>query len=165
MQQYSDIVATGFAGNRSAFEAWSNAFKTADTTRTATTVVANDPTLQFAVAANTAYAFRIAVFFTTTANGDFKYQLTGPASPSLVRLYRRAVVGGASTPTLYVLDTAFVATDQALAGAGAEGWFECTGVLVNGVNAGTVAFAWAQNTSDAGNTIVRRGSFIEFRVV
>jgi len=39
---------------------------------------------------------------------------------------------------------------------------EFTGTLHNGANAGTFAFQWAQNTSDANVTQVLAGSYMEY---
>lgn len=144
---------------------WTLVNKGGDTTRTANTTITADPDLTFALAANTTYQFKATIFFTTTATGDFKFRHTGPASPTLVRIKRSNIVGGATAYASIAVDSAFSAADVALAGTGTEGWIEMEGVIVNGTNAGSFTFAWAQNTSDAGNTIVRRGSFIEWRTV
>jgi hypothetical protein len=139
--------------------------KTSDTTRTANTTITADPALSFALAANTKYFVRVRVFFDTTAAGDFKFRHTGSASPTLVRLRRAHVVPGATAFAGIAVDQAFSASDVAVAGTGTNGGYvEIEGVIHN-LNAGTFAFAWAQNTSDAGNTSVRAGSYIEYMTV
>jgi hypothetical protein len=139
--------------------------KTSDTTRTATTTLAADPALTFPVLANTTYAFRFLVWADTTAAGDFKFSVSGPASPTLVRMRRTSIAAGATAFGTIAVDTAF-GVSVAVAGTGTNGvCVEVAGTLANGANAGAVAFQWAQNTSDPGSTIVRKGSFVEHSTI
>lgn len=143
--------------------AWAMLSKAADETRTGTVALAADTTLQFAMAANTNYRIRGKVFFDTTANGDFKYDLNAPASPTLVRGARVSAIAG-GTPAELAVDVAAVASTS-LAGAGTTGGYVSFDFIwQNGVNAGTWSFRWAQDTSDGGNTIVRAGSYVEYSV-
>jgi hypothetical protein len=139
-------------------------YKTANQSRVSTATLADDDTLKFAVAANTKYRFKVVVFFDTGATGDFKYALSCPASPSLVRVQRDHILPGATTRVVAV-DQACTASTAA-AGTGTNGGFvSMEGVFHNGANAGTVAFQWAQNTSDGTNTTVLAGSFIEWATI
>lgn len=153
----------GPRGNDGAAGAWTMVKKTSDTTRTASTTITADPALSFSMAANTKYYVRVRVFFDTTAAGDFKFRHVGPASPTLVRLRRTHIIPSATAFAGIAVDQAFSAADVAMAGTGTNGGYvEIEGVVHNGANAGTFSFSWAQNTSDAGNTIVRAGSYIEY---
>ena len=137
--------------------------KSLDTTRTTTTTLSADPDLQFSMVASAKYWIRLAVFFDTTAAADFKWRHNGPASPTIVRLLRRWIVPGGTAEAGIAVDTAFSAADLAVLSAGINGGIvSLEGVVTNGLNAGTFSFSWAQNTSDAGNTIVRAGSTLEY---
>jgi hypothetical protein len=132
------------------------------TTRTATTVLADDPHLTFPVAANASYVFEYRIFFDTTAAGDFKLALTGPASPTGIRFYRSCVAPGATAFSSIGVSTA-LGSGLALTGTGTTGGYcEGRGILLNGANAGNVTVQWAQNTSDAGSTSVLTGSTLHW---
>lgn len=134
--------------------------KTATTTRTAATTLANDPHLKFPVLANAQYAFSFCLFFDTTAAADFKVALTGPASPVGVRFARKCIAPSATAFSSVGVSTAY-GTGLALVGTGTTGGYcEGHGILSNGVNAGDVILQWAQNTSDAGNTSLLQGSVL-----
>ncbi len=136
--------------------------KTSNETRTANTTLANDSALLFPVVASGVYIFRGQVFFDTTAAGDFKFSFSGPASPTSLRICRCAIVPGGTAVSVVAVDTSF-GVSVAVASTGTTGGYvEFNGVLVNGSNGGNVAFQWAQNASDAGNTIVRGGSVLEW---
>ena len=142
---------------------YSRIAKGADTTRTATTTLSADPDLQFSMTASSKYWIRLAAFFDTTAAADFKWRHNGPASPTLIRLLRRWIIPGGTAEAGIAIDTAFSAADLAITSTGTNGGVvTLEGVVANGLNAGTFSFSWAQNTSDAGNTIVRAGSTLEY---
>lgn len=136
--------------------------KPATTTRSATTTLADDPHLKFAVVAGAKYIFQFRVFFDTTAAADFKLGLNGPSSPTGVRFRRFAIAPGGTAMSAIGVSTAYNG-GTAITGTGTTGGYaECYGILFNGANAGDVAFAWAQNTSDAGNTSVLEGSMLHY---
>lgn len=133
--------------------------KPATTTRTGTTVLANDPHLTFPVLAAAKYAFEFRVFFDTTAAADFRLAMSGPASPAGLRFARYAIAPGASALSAIGVSTAFGGAGIGITGTGTAGGYAWGhGILSNGANAGNVAVQWAQNTSDAGNTSVLEGS-------
>lgn len=136
--------------------------KPANTIRTATTVLASDPELTFPVVAGGAYIFRMQVGFDTTAAGDFKFSVSGPAGPVEVRIQRHAIAAGATAFSAVGVDTAFGVSVSVTGTGTTGGYVEINGKFLNGVNAGNVAFQWAQNTSDPGNTIVKGGSVLEW---
>lgn len=140
---------------------WESINKTTDESTASDTTFSSDSQLQFTMLANSTYHVRGRVLFSTVAAADFKWQLTGPSSPTLVRIARRAIGGGDAAFSAVGVDTAF-STSVAVLGGGAEGFVEFDAAIQNGANAGTFAFQWAQNTSDAGNTTVRAGSYLEF---
>jgi hypothetical protein len=117
------------------------------------------------MAANTKYAVRGRLYFTTGATGDFKLRHTGPASPTLVLLHRRSVAAGATADSNIAIDTAYSSGDIAITGGAGSGWFDFDGIIFNGSNAGDFKLQWAQNTSDGTATAVKAGSYIESRVI
>ena len=135
--------------------------KPSNEVRTATTTLADDAALTFAVVANGVYVFRAVVFFESPAAADFKCTTAGPASPTNVRIMRQAIAEGATAMSNVGVSTAF-GTVLSITGTGTSGGYvEFNGVLDNGANAGTVSFQWAQDTSNAGNTVVAKASYIE----
>lgn len=142
---------------------WTIVTKTNDQSRASTTTLADDAALTFAVAASTKYRFRITVFYLTNTTADFKWQLTGPSTPTAVHYV------GYDTPDGDALNargrTAFSSSISETSTGATGGSIIVTGILQNSTNAGTIVFQWAQNTSDPGNTTVQAGSFIEYATV
>lgn len=143
---------------------WNLAQQTANTIITAQTAFQVSQ-LQFAMAASTNYRIRGRVFYDTTANADFKYRFSGPASPAAVRIKTSTIIPAATALTDIRVETAFGTSRSMVGASGAGGYIEFDGILQNGVNAGTFSFDWAQNTSDAGNTILGAGSWLEWKAV
>lgn len=134
---------------------WSTVRKPGDTTRNNTTTTSADPDLQFKVAANTVYDVRMIVKYRTTAAGDFKFGISGPAAPTEVS----GGYNGRQSGGFEAYPTAEAVTQAADNAAMLHVEF----TLENGANAGTVTFDWAQNTSNAGPTTVKEGSYIQYR--
>jgi len=121
----------------------------------------DDSALTFSMAANTNYAVRLIVFFDTGASEDFQFALTGPTSPTYVRVRRRHFPPGSTTATNGMDTTVTPATS--ITGTGTTGGFiEMDVAWQNGANAGTFAFQWAQNSSGATASVVRAGSYLEY---
>jgi hypothetical protein len=159
------VAASNFSTNRGVSrDSVYNTIKLLDETRVSNTTLANDSELLIYMKASTKYRITGTIFFDTTANADFKYGFVGPASPTLVRMARSTAIPGAA-PTFSVVDIA-LPTAQTLVGTGTTGgYIQFTCIYQNGTNAGYFAFQWAQSTSDAGNTIVRAGSFLDYATI
>lgn len=148
---------------------WTTLKKAADQTKTSDNTLANDNTLAFSVAANTTYVVRMKVFFTTLATPDIRFKFNGPASPTNIAfwyLYGDTVTGGAGTTVFQSNATTYNGLDVSMAQASDYTgfvFFEAT--IVNGANAGTMAFQWCQATSDAGATVVKKGSWLEYMTI
>lgn len=141
---------------------WTVEQKASNETRASTSTYADDASLVFGVAEASRYAFRAVVFFDTSAAADFKYQVQGPASPTLVRYEVKHIAPGTTAYAGQAVQTAF-AQSTAITGAGTTGGFvEINGIVHNGVNGGIVRIQWAQNTLDASNTTVLAGSYLEW---
>jgi hypothetical protein len=154
-------------GTATPANAWTTVKKVSDEAKSANTTLANDAALSFPMAASTKYHVRLKVFFDTTANADFKYALTGPTSPTLVRVHRRhsppSAAAGTDNETTVVDATITGSTSITTPTGTTGGWVEMDAIVHNGANAGTFAFQWAQDTSDGiGSTTVRAGSYLEY---
>jgi hypothetical protein len=145
---------------------WRPIVKLENETRNSDATLANDDELLFTMAAETKYAVRGRIFFDTAAAADFKFALTGPASPTLVRILRKHVDPNALTTLIIASEVAYTASTAVAGGTGTTGgWVEFDAIIHNGDNEDTFAFQWAQNTSNAGDTIVRAGSYLEYRAI
>jgi hypothetical protein len=167
----SDDITEGAANlfltvaERAAIDAqWTTVMKTADQTVQSNTTLFVDNTLVFPMSGNTNYSIRLRVYVDTGATGDFKFRHVGPASPTLVRIKRAFIIGAGTAYTL-AMDTAYSASDVAVAGAAGMAYVEFDGFIKNGANSGNFEFWWAQNASEAVDTTVRLGSYIEYKVV
>lgn len=143
--------------------AWVTVLKTAHETRTSNTTLTNDTDLKGTVQPAGKYIFRARIYADTTAAGDFKFAVSGPASPVGVRIAHYAIAAGATAFSAIGVETAF-GTSVSVLGTGTNGVFVAIdGEFETNAAGGTVAFQWAQNTSDAGNTRVLAGSYFEFQ--
>lgn len=138
--------------------------KTSDQSKTSDTTIAADSALSFSMAANTNYWIRIRVAAeSASATPDIKWSLTGPASPTSVRgAYQIFDPPNVISGVAFSAYPASVTSDIDAAGV-THITFDL--YVQNGANAGTFAFAWAQNTSNAGATTVIAGSTLEYSVL
>jgi len=144
---------------------WNTVVKATDETIQSDTTLDADAALVFPMLANTKYAVRGFVLFDTGATGDFKWRHAGPAAPTLVRIHRRGIIGAGTADATILVDLAYSAADVALAGAAGAGMVMFEGIIHNGANAGNFQFQWAQNASEAVDTTVRAGSYLEWRAL
>lgn len=147
---------------QAAVEYWRVTTKKEDETRSTSDTLAADAELFFAALKYRLYRFRFVVWYTTAAAADFKFSINGPGSPSLVRLTTAHIAPGGSAFAGVGLQEAFGFGPSAITAGAGGGYVVVEGLLQNGANDGGVAFEWAQNTSDAGNTIVRAGSYVQY---
>lgn len=120
--------------------------------------------LSFAVSASTKYRVRGTIIADATAAGDFKYSITNPGSPTLIRYFESRAAAGA-TPAFTAPLAAFPAAVALTATTSNGIYITFDAIIHNGSNAGNVAFQFAQNstTNDAGAT-VRAGAYIEYAI-
>ena len=135
--------------------------KLADTTIASDATLTSDADLQAPIAAHALVLIRAKTYFTTSAAADFKYRITGPASPTRVRIKRQAVAPGDTALSEVAVDTAYSGSDISVPGGAGSGVIEIEAVIANGATAGNFGISWAQNTSDASDTTVEAGSYIE----
>jgi len=135
--------------------------KPTDQTVASNTTPANDSALQFPMAPNTVYNIDLDIYFEGPATPGFKWNLTGPAGATLVRVERETRAPAATTYTV-ATDAAYT-TAQGIGGnATTSGRLRIKCLVQNGATAGTFAFQWAQNTSNATASTVRAGSKLEY---
>jgi hypothetical protein len=119
------------------------------------------PQLKLNVDAYERVLFRVNLFYNTATGADFKYQVAVPGSPTL---YRQLTEGMAPDDTAFDLAVATSSAAVSILGAAnTNGFLRVTGVLVNGANAGTLQFKFAQDAATASDTTVYAGSFLEYR--
>ncbi len=135
-------------------------YKTADEQTVSDTTLSDDALLKFAMLVNTKYFFRFVIHYNTGATGDFKYTLNGPASPTKVAYVSKRIAHGGTTFSVIGLLAAYGTASTIATTAAGNGYIEIEGTVENGANAGTLAFQWAQNTTDTTATKVLRGSYI-----
>ncbi len=143
---------------------WTTVTKAADQIVNNSTVLVNDDTLKLTMAANTNYQFRLRLFFNTAAAADFKFRHTGPAAFTRMSLARYGIVMAGSSFSSIATDSAYPISDITMLSAAATdpGTLWIDGIIQNGANAGDWQFQWAQNTADATDTTVYKGSWIEY---
>lgn len=139
---------------------------TQDRTVTASTTNVAVPELTINLARFQRVFFRFNLHYSSPAAADFKYRLTVPASLTLYRCFRETWAPDA-TALAFNLDTSNNGTTDitVLHAANTDGFIRGSGVIHNGTNAGDFQLLFSQNTSDAGNTILRAGSSIEFEYI
>jgi hypothetical protein len=145
------------------FGSFIHVVKQATESRTSTTVLANDAELFFPMEAGRSYRIHVNVYFVSTTAADFQYGVTGPLSPTLLAV-SRIECSPLSTPSFGDLKSAYYSSGVTCTSNG-TGWVTVEMLVHNGANAGTFAFTWAQNVSDASDTSVLKGSYLEYAEV
>lgn len=141
---------------------WATRMKSLIETRQSTTTLTDDSELIVRVEANSVYILRGEIFFDTGATPDFKFAVQGPTSPDEVLVHGRTTAVGAATESV-IVDTAFGTSHSVTGTSGTTGGYVALSIAVNtGSNAGVVKIQWAQNTSDATDTSVLAGSYLEW---
>lgn len=128
----------------------------------ATTTLALDNDLQFAIGANETWAFTINIFSQGTSTADIKYAMgfpTGAVCPW------GAVAGAFGTATNFENGAADTPTSASTARevgmVGSTQLIVLSGTVFNGATAGSVILYWAQRATDGSNTSsVRKGSHL-----
>lgn len=126
------------------------------------TTLVTVPQLTIPIGKNERVLLRYTIQFSAGANGDFKYFVDAPTSPTLFRQAALsidpagAVAGGA-------ILTAESNTASVLSASAGGGLLQLNVLVVNGSTAGNITFQFAQVASDATAAVVRAGSFLEYR--
>ncbi len=129
------------------------------TSRSSTTTLAVDPTLQVTVNANGRYSLQGRVRFSTSVVGGFKWTIDGPTAASMF-IKRLRIMPGTTVIDGIAIDTAYPATQTLVVAATTPGLIEFDLDILVGGSPGTVGFWWAQGVSDGGATQVLAGSHL-----
>src|SRR6516162_1156615 len=132
--------------------------KPSDTQRNNTTTMTNDPDLQLSLAAGAVYDITAILQYkgTTLNNSDIKVTVNAPGEATGFLINYRLDLSLLGQCSAQPLGTGQSAGSNGTANL--EPYFIKASVTT--VGAGTVAIAWAQNTSNATNTTVTAGSIL-----
>ena len=120
----------------------------------------------FSTLANTNYFIQIYALFESSAAADLKYTFVHSGTTTSVEYYeqRSHATGASGSGTLATYPYNIVIQTRVLSlASNMFGVLEFKIYLEVGASAGTFAFQWAQNTSNASNTSIKKGSWIEYR--
>lgn len=161
------VLVAGGAGAAPAWQStavWNQVKKTTDESRASTTTFADDTDLKFAVAANKIYTIRgFIIRENEGTTGEFKFQFNGPTiGAGHFAGYADWISTNFATVGTKSFITYATSANNVDDNNGQWGWIRFNAYLVNGANAGTFAFQWAQQVSNATPSIVTRGSYIEW---
>lgn len=140
--------------------------KTADETVTSSAVLQDDDSLSFAIGANETWTFNLFLRVFAGAGG-FKYAFTIPSGAS-GRLDKYSNISATGSNAIDADITTGGGDSSSLSITGTNQWQSYQpmfGYVINGANAGTVQFQWAQNTSNGTGTVVKRGAILTARKV
>jgi hypothetical protein len=125
-------------------------YKSADETLNNTITLQDDDHLTFAIGENEVWAFQMSVFYTAHSSADFAYTWSLPSGATLT-------AGNDDFPS----NSLSGGNNYSFGGnTGTKMAAGLYGVVVNGVNAGSVTFRWAQLTLNASDITVHQGSHI-----
>lgn len=125
-------------------------YKAANETVNGSSTLQNDDDLVFAVGANEAWEFRLVLYPTVTENSGIKFAFSFPtAATAYIRFDGENYI---ETDTIDYTAINFTGTENI--------FIEAVSTVFVGANAGNVQFRWAQSTSFADNTVMKKGSHI-----
>jgi hypothetical protein len=141
-------------------------YKTADTTYTSTTTLANDPTLQFAGEANCTYTFQFMIGFLGTVTPKYKWTPNYPTGA--VGHFTRVALDSSGVQfndfAATISPGSLVTVSQGT-GAATTGTLLIHGTVFFGGTAGTFAWQAAQNVSNGTSSNTLKGSWLRYRQV
>lgn len=130
-----------------------HAYKAADETINNVGAVQNDNDLALAVDANGVYSLYLYVVYSSGTTPDFLCDFSAPSGTTFEASffnYQPGTVAWAATGALGAV--------SGLAGTGANVPLIIRATVFVAATAGTLQWRWAQNTANASDTIVRKGS-------
>ncbi len=132
---------------------WANPYRDDDQSVSASTVLVDDDTLSFAIAANEVWRVEASIPLTCHAVGGYSGAITGPAGAAAPVF--AAMIGPAYA---YALITTLGATYSFQPGT--SGIVTVRAVVTNGATPGTVKVRFAQFSSEATATVHKAGAFL-----
>lgn len=151
-------VDTEISNNNSAV------IKLTDETKNSDTTLADDSELVFSLAANSKYLLEIFIGFYFDAAPDIKIQLA--FSGTITSWLANSIVcenDTAATFTNLFNDAVLTTIHSIISASNTNGILKIKSIFEVGASGGNFSVQWAQNTSDAGNTKVKKGSYIKVR--
>lgn len=131
-------------------------YKTANQTVNNSTTLVNDTHLKKALAANEIFEFEAKILYQSGTIPDFKFDFTVPSGATIANQAAFAAFDVGVTAFSWGLYYGA----SAIGGNVAAAISIIKGIVINGANAGDLQFRWAQNTADASDTKVLKGSCI-----
>lgn len=128
------------------------------------TTLANDSVLTLPLPTTGRFEWEAVIFYDSSTTADFKLAFTWPAAVSTPRWGIQGLATGATLTTgdgqfaVTATSGTAIAVGGAGSGSGSTLMAIAKGHLVLGGTAGNLTVQYAQNTSDATNTVVRSGS-------
>jgi hypothetical protein len=138
---------------------WVTVAKAADQSTANDTTLSDDSELTATLGTGT-WTVRGGIFFSTVAAADFKFG-TAFSGSATVNGHRSISAAAESTSISAVTASVTHVSSAAVGGSTGNGWAEFSISLTVTVS-GTFSFQWAQNSTDAANTTVKAGSYIEY---
>ncbi len=141
--------------------------KMLDETVNNSNVFQDDDDLKCAILANEECGFEMTLFYDTGTIPDIKFAVTVPAGATLMVSPNDVTVGpgGGIIQTPVITASGAVFGNPAGIGVGTIIAYKVRGYVLNGANAGNIQLQWAQNTANASDTKVKRGSFLRKWVI
>jgi hypothetical protein len=137
-------------------------YKPADQTVTASATLVNDDDLAFTTTANRRYWFKFVFWVTTNGGADFSFQLDGPGSSTFIHAVSRACVRASGPADEYIDHIEDFSTRIDLVDTTDKLQVTIEGLVYLGGSGGAIKIKWAQQSSDPGDTKVKRGSYVEY---
>lgn len=158
---------TETTGGGGSSDPWTYVDKAADETIISDAAFNTDTDLFASLEAGKTYIIEGDCWFDTGATPDFQYQVIYSGTYSEAFFSRTHSLPGASTATTNIVEGhgsgSLPATGITGTGSGVA-WFKFRLTLVT-TTAGTLALQWAQGTSTASNTTVKKTSNLRYRIV
>lgn len=158
-----DKIDTAYQDTTDSIVPWLSAYKTADQSITSSIALTPDTHLFLPVAANSVYLLDTFIPFlgAATGTGGIRSDWTGPAGFTLdwVAYGTNGHASGTTTDYDVVLQPATGLRSQGT-NAGTAMSMQPRGTLVTTGTPGTLAFRWAQASSNATPTTVKKGAWI-----
>lgn len=138
-------------------------YKTADTTINNSTTLATDPELQITGIPAGTYAWEALIIYSASAVADWKgfFQSTAGSITDRLHVDLREPLAGLE----YGVSDGAVTFTAAGAGVGTKRAIRVVGTFVATADAQGHNLQWAQNTAEATNTVVHRGSFYRIQKI
>lgn len=142
-----------------ALQTWKYVVKDTDETKNSTTTLANDTVLVKTIQGGEVWRMQLRVLLTAANDTmDYKFALNYSGSTNAVYCKARYVAAGGTTETILSQSSLIGSTSVTAATSGFA--YVDIDILLDANTGGTFGFQWAQDSSDAGNLTVLKGSYL-----